>query len=239
MDVALRPVEHQRLDRAALGADAQQLGREGFVVGVEPRLHRMLLHVRCCAVHVCLWRLAPRGTFVRLRVRAAGCLIVGVDAERGVDLRQGLAVLDLAVFDLRDDLMAFPDHLGEREPRQVLGFAGATNVLAASDGLGASVLVGRRSLAFVAGDERAQRRKRVSEVAQGTQGGLAEADAAARFSLVSRCGTAGMFRRRRGDLRIGFALRHVSGFHFGCWIAEKFSALGWAYPRKRGPVVRG
>ena len=36
VDVALRAVEHERLDGAALAADAQPLGREELVVGVEP-----------------------------------------------------------------------------------------------------------------------------------------------------------------------------------------------------------
>ena len=45
VDVLLDAVEHQRLDGAALAADAQQLGREKPVVGVEPLARRAAARV--------------------------------------------------------------------------------------------------------------------------------------------------------------------------------------------------
>ena len=45
MNVALRPVEHERHDRAALAADAQMLAREIFEVGLKTCLRRPALHL--------------------------------------------------------------------------------------------------------------------------------------------------------------------------------------------------
>ena len=60
VDVALDPVEHQRLDRAALAADAQLLGREQLVVGVKPRLPRALLRL-ALGLRRAVRRLTSRG----------------------------------------------------------------------------------------------------------------------------------------------------------------------------------
>ena len=60
VDVALHAVEHERLDGAALAADAQLLGGEEFVVGGEPRLPRALLR-RALGLRLAVRRLTSRG----------------------------------------------------------------------------------------------------------------------------------------------------------------------------------